>query len=526
MSNDLFSAINMNTGQLKWTHAWIGGHGDDTVSIGSDGTLYTVRNQQITNTMTLEALNPDGTIKWQYNITNPDAYSMWPTSMSVGADGTLYFGAYDLDSSYNLTGNGALYAFNPSTQTMKWIYPMTDLDWYPAPAIGKNGTIYITTFSGSSTDRNVLAINPDGTLKWSAPYGTSDNYGGGTLSLMGSTLLVSRESANFNANDTTSTEIQAYNTSNGSLIWTKNDISNSISFTNSNSIYYSDLQQSDADNFTATTGQYDQNLNPYWQAVLPFDDIDTDNNNLSYTFQTIGDDRGWVYGSLNRAAFDGNGNLVNSDSGIQYFAMAPWTVSLNSVSGSAIPGSKITFNVTSTMDESNPLLSGANEAQIIFNNTKIPLTYVSTKSNDNTTWTGSYTIPNSTQAGSYNYSLEAAQSGVKTNTVTHFASPANNSDNTGIVSNGTVDVTNAGTVILTSQLINSLSSSPSSTNGQPIKTEATTTSIYNAKPSIQHTSNAKTKNSSILITIGGIVIVGLLTNYLYKRILLSRRHIS
>lgn len=74
---------------------------------------------------------------------------------STGADGTIYIGSQDKN----------LYALNPDG-TLKWSYTAGN-PIFGIPAIGTDGTIYF-----GSSDKNLYALNPDGTLKWSYTTGS------------------------------------------------------------------------------------------------------------------------------------------------------------------------------------------------------------------------------------------------------------------------------------------------------------------------------------------------------------------
>ncbi len=65
-------------------------------------------------------------------------------------DGTIYVGSIDKN----------IYAVNPNG-TLKWFYTTEDWITDSSPAIGPDGTIYI-----GSQDKNLYALNPNGTLKW------------------------------------------------------------------------------------------------------------------------------------------------------------------------------------------------------------------------------------------------------------------------------------------------------------------------------------------------------------------------
>ena len=72
------------------------------------------------------------------------------SSPAIGADGTIYVGSYDKN----------LYAINPDG-SQKWFFT-TGGEVVSSPAIGADGTIYIGSY-----DHQLYAINPDGTEKWS-----------------------------------------------------------------------------------------------------------------------------------------------------------------------------------------------------------------------------------------------------------------------------------------------------------------------------------------------------------------------
>jgi outer membrane protein assembly factor BamB len=97
------------------------------------------------------ALSPEGTLRWRYDtgtsIGGPPA---------IAADCTIYF-----------PSGHWLYALRPNG-TLKWIQYINHDGYEPgsAPAIGKDGTIYINTHDGV-----LHAVDPDGTLKWTYDTG-------------------------------------------------------------------------------------------------------------------------------------------------------------------------------------------------------------------------------------------------------------------------------------------------------------------------------------------------------------------
>ncbi len=71
------------------------------------------------------------------------------SSPAVDADGIIYVGSDDKN----------LYAINPDG-SLKWKLATGDIV-YSSPAVGDDGTICVGSF-----DKNLYAINPNGTVKW------------------------------------------------------------------------------------------------------------------------------------------------------------------------------------------------------------------------------------------------------------------------------------------------------------------------------------------------------------------------
>lgn len=78
----------------------------------------------------------------------------FPAAPAIGADGTIYFGSTDNN----------LYAFNPDG-TVKWKAP-TQFEIEGSPAVGFDGTIYV-----GSDDNSFYAFSPNGAKKWSFTTG-------------------------------------------------------------------------------------------------------------------------------------------------------------------------------------------------------------------------------------------------------------------------------------------------------------------------------------------------------------------
>jgi outer membrane protein assembly factor BamB len=135
-------------GTLKWTYSGLGDNqGSSAPSIGSDGTIYVGSKDS-----NLHALNPDGTLKWKFLMAGDPIWS----SPAIANDGTIYIGS-DGDN---------LYAINPDG-TQKWVFNTAGFNIRSTPTIASDGTVYI-----ASQDLNLYALDADnGAIIWSFPLG-------------------------------------------------------------------------------------------------------------------------------------------------------------------------------------------------------------------------------------------------------------------------------------------------------------------------------------------------------------------
>jgi hypothetical protein len=120
------------------------------LAIDNSGNVY-VRTSDF-----LYGINPNVTFKWASNnnrVAFPDGGSDEASSPAVGADGTIYV--------CTTPPNAGLNAINPNG-TIKWKFRYRSI-CKTTPTLGSNGRIYIQTNS------EVAAINPDGTLAWTQP---------------------------------------------------------------------------------------------------------------------------------------------------------------------------------------------------------------------------------------------------------------------------------------------------------------------------------------------------------------------
>lgn len=142
-------------GQKKWSFA-LGQQQTrvTTPSIGSDGTIYV--GSGVGN---LYAINPDGSLKW--NFATGDRIDSSPV---IDSAGTIYFGSWD----------GKLYALN-SDGSLKWNVSL-GIRVHRSPAIAINGTIYVRARTDAlSTEGTLNALNPDGSMQWSYKLGDGES---------------------------------------------------------------------------------------------------------------------------------------------------------------------------------------------------------------------------------------------------------------------------------------------------------------------------------------------------------------
>jgi outer membrane protein assembly factor BamB len=119
----------------------------------------------------LYAINPNGSLKWKLTLGSLPYYS----KPIIGTDGTIYINTFKINDPTNVMniGDYYLYAVN-SNGTIKWQSNITNVAFgnstFSSPKIGNDGTLYIGT--GIYLD----AINQDGSIKWSNTITVSSIY--------------------------------------------------------------------------------------------------------------------------------------------------------------------------------------------------------------------------------------------------------------------------------------------------------------------------------------------------------------
>ncbi len=142
-----FYALNKD-GSLRWSYD-TGGTINGPAAMGRDGTLY------FPSANYLYAVDRNGTLKWRAK--GQGSYPLGGAP-AIGKDGTIYIN----------TNDGVLQAYTPKGK-LKWKFatPGIVMDVPSSPAIAQDGTIY---FGGRAEYEGkggyFYAVNPNGMLKW------------------------------------------------------------------------------------------------------------------------------------------------------------------------------------------------------------------------------------------------------------------------------------------------------------------------------------------------------------------------
>ena len=442
MLGDAAYAVDTTTGLVKWVYDFTaGGHGTDGV-LGSDGTLYVLRNMTVGNTGSLYAFNPDGSLKSRTFLTLFDvpteAFSF--SEMAVGDSGVVYFttATYN-ESTYESTNHGKLTSLNLSTGTSLWSYSSGNLSNYYAPIIGPDGTIYVTTenqYDGLLFTHTLFAVNSNGTLKWRRDT-TDVGRGYFSLSLRNDGVLLAQRGVS--SSYSTPLKLEAINTSDGTLLWSKDIEYSSIYFSFSdgnNGLYYSDTPSSGISHGYYTRMNYlDSFGNSKWIIKYPYVYDIEPGKIIGYDLEIVRpDERGWLYGGFTKSASTTSYDRLPLETWNQTYALSPWTLTQSStIQSNLYTGDNMTFTAVTSMGTTNPLFGGDNLVQVYLDTgATFPLSYSHTDSNGNTVWTATYYLPDNTPLGTHTYTVEASQAHLQTDITTHFSSAPTESLNTGI----------------------------------------------------------------------------------------------
>lgn len=140
-------AINAD-GSQQWSCAL---ENSSTPVVSPDGTVYAKSSK-------LYAVNPGGIVQWTYDL------GMNASAVAIGPDGTLYL-ANGVSGGLHVIGHDG---------TQKWTFPLLGWTMREKPAVGADGTVYVTCSKtvGGPWNSALLAFKSDGTLLW--VYGSQE----------------------------------------------------------------------------------------------------------------------------------------------------------------------------------------------------------------------------------------------------------------------------------------------------------------------------------------------------------------
>jgi len=146
-SDDTLNALGPN-GILRWQYRT--GLNQVGLAVGSDGEVY-VRTLA-DNIYFLVAIEPDGSERWRCPMTQ--RLGLGPV---IGRDGTIYVGEEEGHRLSAVSPGGAV----------EWEYDAVG-EIHCAPAVRADGVILLGVSIGGGSDRTgtFCALNPDGTLRW------------------------------------------------------------------------------------------------------------------------------------------------------------------------------------------------------------------------------------------------------------------------------------------------------------------------------------------------------------------------
>ena len=180
-------AIDLLTRELLWTYK-MGGW--SSMSLGHDDTLYVSGLYG-----GLEAIQSDGSLKWQRLDFFETGYQYRSQVMTIGDDGTIYVSRFkdaNLDglADDNVDSVRAL----DSDGNILWDYILDPSLWSCGFALSQSGTLYVATGQMNFANKTVTlyAIRSDGNLKWSTILPTSYACGGPVTDIANNVYLCAR----------------------------------------------------------------------------------------------------------------------------------------------------------------------------------------------------------------------------------------------------------------------------------------------------------------------------------------------
>jgi hypothetical protein len=438
--DDIFTALDIKTGEPKWSYSFGGGHGNSHVAIGDDGMLYTTRHATGNITYeTLYAFYPNGTVKYASIINTSNTSVQTSDSVIAINNEVLYFVTstyyFSEDEEIQLLNMGKLFAINATNGSVIWTYA-GDMDGIMTDSSGMIYTYWLDW--GNTTEKRILAIYPNATLKWERSFGYN------TQGVLFSSI---RDNKTMNIvigpiyGNGDNVSVEKINLTDGSVI-----SSGALGY---ESYYYffvfdgaGNFYFNDYNGNPQSINSYDSDYNFRWKMIGQQFMLD---NDVSYNYEFSGmalDENGWIYGYMGLFVYNETEHSFLSDlDWTKAFSLAPWTMSATANSDRYYHGGEIEFAVKTSMPATNLLMNDSNKVQIYLDNgDKVELIHSSDSNDGDTMWTGSYIIPSNMSLGAHTFAAEAGAAEFQTDIVTHFDSPANNTNNTGINVTGAFSV--------------------------------------------------------------------------------------
>jgi len=154
----------------------------NNMAIGSDGTLYAsvvFLDPRGVGTAYVYAISPEGVVKWRKIVdVNEIGANQDARIAALGPDDTVYFATFpycmgecprDDPSMGGCNPTPKILALDPRNGNIKWEYPFhKDAYTINNVVVGYDGTIYASGLSDIGLV--VVALNPDGSVKWKGEY--------------------------------------------------------------------------------------------------------------------------------------------------------------------------------------------------------------------------------------------------------------------------------------------------------------------------------------------------------------------
>jgi len=147
-------ALNPADGQPRWHFKRGAKECKASPSVGPDGTIYIVIGQD-----SIYAVNPgDGSSRWRNGFQYANEMSF--SAPAIDQQGDIYLGVESYQGSF-------VYAFR-ADGSRKWRYQVPGYRFVRAcPAIGPDGTVYVTTKAGGAGySASLIAFTPEGAVIW------------------------------------------------------------------------------------------------------------------------------------------------------------------------------------------------------------------------------------------------------------------------------------------------------------------------------------------------------------------------